>query len=66
MRLFRTASLRSRCLMSRLLPFAVGLLFVLRGAPIAHAQSTYPTVYGSTGHPYGPTQAAYQYHPASA
>ena len=47
--------------MSRLLPFAVGLLFVLRGASIAHAQSTYPTVYGSTGHPYGPTQAAYQY-----
>ncbi len=47
--------------MSRLLPIAVGLLFVLRGASTAQAQSTYPTVYGSTGQPYGPTQAAYQY-----
>ena len=28
---------------------------------MAQAQSTYPTVYGSTGTPYGPTQAAYQY-----
>lgn len=47
--------------MSRLLSIAVGLLFILRGASLAQAQSTYPTVYGSTGHPYGPTQAEYQY-----
>ena len=47
--------------MSRLLPVLVGMVFVLGGASIAQAQSTYPTVYGSTGHPYGPTQAAYQY-----
>ena len=47
--------------MSRLPPVAVGLLFLLRGASIAQAQSTYPTVYGSTGTPYGPTQAEYQY-----
>jgi len=47
--------------MSHSLPFAVGLLFILSGASIAQAQSTYPTVYGSTGTPYGPTQAEYQY-----
>ena len=47
--------------MFRLLPVSVGLVLVIGGASIAQAQSTYPTVYGSTGHPYGPTQAAYQY-----
>lgn len=29
-------------------------------APLG-AQQPYPTVYGATGHPYGPTQAAYQH-----
>lgn len=47
--------------MFRLLPVAVGLLFIMRGASTLQAQSTYLTVYGSTGRPYGPTQAAYQY-----
>ncbi len=28
---------------------------------VAWSQSSYPKVYGSTGHPYGPTQAHYQY-----
>jgi hypothetical protein len=47
--------------MSRWLPLVVGVSLVLRGDSIGLAQSTYPTVYGSTGTPYGPTQAEYQY-----
>ena len=47
--------------MSRLLPVSVGMAFVIGAVSFVQAQSTYPTVYGSTGHPYGPTQAAYQY-----
>ena len=47
--------------MSRSLPLVVGLAFLVQGTSSAEAQLTYPTVYGSTGNPYGPTQAAYQY-----
>ncbi len=39
---------------------AMALTLALYAAP-ADAQHSYPRVYGSTGHPYGPTQAHYQY-----
>lgn len=47
--------------MSRWLPVVVGLVLVVGGVSRAEAQTSYPTVYGSTGRPYGPTQAEYQY-----
>jgi len=36
-------------------------VMIAMNAVNAHAQHSYPRVYGPTGHPYGPTQAHYQY-----
>lgn len=47
--------------MFRLQLVSLGFGIILGGSFAAQAQTSYPTVYGSTGSPYGPTQAAYQY-----
>ena len=47
--------------MFRILVIAVSGLCLMGAASRGEAQSSYPTVYGSTGQPYGPTQAEYQY-----
>ncbi len=47
--------------MFRILVIAVSWMCLVGVASRGEAQSSYPTVYGSTGQPYGPTQAEYQY-----
>lgn len=47
--------------MFRIVVIAVSGLCLMGVASRGEAQSSYPTVYGSTGQPYGPTQAEYQY-----
>ena len=47
--------------MFRVLAIAVSGLCLMGVVSRGEAQSSYPTVYGSTGQPYGPTQAEYQY-----
>lgn len=45
----------------RVLILVVGGACLTNGDLRVEAQSSYPTVYGDSGRPYGPTQAAYQY-----
>ena len=46
----------------RMMTWAWSVVAVSVCAAPCSAQQSYPRVYGSTGHPYGPTQAHYQYH----
>ncbi|HET6424277.1 MAG TPA: tetratricopeptide repeat protein [Planctomycetaceae bacterium] len=46
---------------ARWMIITAGFFVGLCSSALVEAQQPYPRVYGSTGHPYGPTQAHYQY-----
>jgi tetratricopeptide (TPR) repeat protein len=52
---------RARAMVTRTMVLVITASMLWSAASPLWAQQSYPTVYGDTGRPYGPTQAAYQY-----